>query len=266
MILTCPECSTRYQVDPDAIRGGRVVRCTRCGHAWTPPEPDAAPDQAAAAPDEAEDAEAADEPSAAAMVEAAADPAAFEAPEEDIGIRREPRLDAPPLAADARPRPGRPSRRPAERAPRGSRLATVLWVALFLLVAGVASLAIGMRDLVMDRWPAAEAAYDLVGLGPEPPGEGLGLRNVRWRTASQDGAPVLRIEGEVANLTDTVRNVPPIQGILYDNDDRELQRWTFAPPEPRLLPGENAAFSTELSNPAEGAVRLRIAFETRTRR
>jgi predicted Zn finger-like uncharacterized protein len=42
MILTCPECSTRYHVDPASLGGeGRAVRCANCGHRWTAkPPPD----------------------------------------------------------------------------------------------------------------------------------------------------------------------------------------------------------------------------------
>src|SRR2546429_5721532 len=36
MILTCPSCETRYQVDEAAIdrAAGRQVRCANCGYLW----------------------------------------------------------------------------------------------------------------------------------------------------------------------------------------------------------------------------------------
>src|SRR5690606_38609860 len=69
-----------------------------------------------------------------------------------------------PLAADPPVRRAGRAARPAAPAPRGSRLATVLWILLFVAVAGVAGTAIGLRDLVMAKWPVTTAAYDLVGL------------------------------------------------------------------------------------------------------
>jgi predicted Zn finger-like uncharacterized protein len=36
MILACPACRTRFQVEDEALRrpGGRLVRCGNCGHGW----------------------------------------------------------------------------------------------------------------------------------------------------------------------------------------------------------------------------------------
>ena len=48
MILTCPQCATRYQVDGAKFpAAGRNVRCAKCSHVWhqlgpvEEPDPDA---------------------------------------------------------------------------------------------------------------------------------------------------------------------------------------------------------------------------------
>lgn len=44
MIVTCPECATRYLVDPRALgTSGRTVRCANCSNTWYQTPPDDAP-------------------------------------------------------------------------------------------------------------------------------------------------------------------------------------------------------------------------------
>jgi predicted Zn finger-like uncharacterized protein len=54
MRLTCPHCSTEYDVPDTALAAGRRLRCERCGHQWRQEVPEsAAPEPAAFVPPEA---------------------------------------------------------------------------------------------------------------------------------------------------------------------------------------------------------------------
>jgi predicted Zn finger-like uncharacterized protein len=51
MRLTCPQCSTEYDVpDTALVAGSRRLRCDRCGHEWRQAAPGAVPDRGAPEP------------------------------------------------------------------------------------------------------------------------------------------------------------------------------------------------------------------------
>ncbi len=230
MILTCPECSTRYLIEPTVLGAeGRTVRCSKCDNTWVQMQADDA-----AAPDEATE----DEATEAAATEEAD---RFEAAAERRARR---------IAAAA----------PAARSERRSRAAAVMWTVLIMSMVGVLGAGFVLRDNVIQIWPAAERLYQMIGLERAPPGAGLGFRNVSWKASGRGDDRLLTITGEVTNISRDVLTVPDIQGVLFDKNNRELQRWTFRVPEGRLLPGENVPFSTELKNPATGYSRLTIVF------
>lgn len=236
MIITCPECATRYQVDADSIGPrGRTVRCSKCGHSWTQPPPDDVP----------------------RAVAAEAAPELPPAPEETARTALSGGLSAGPRHI---PR----GRRSGGGESRGG-LARALWALLIVVVGGTMTAALVWRDAVMQTWPAAVPLYERIGLGDDPPGTGLDLNGVSFKQISRDGEQVLQVQGAVVNKSDVVRSVPPLLGLVYDKDNRELQRWTFAAPEGRLLPGERVTFRTELKNPPPGRSRLDIRFDARPR-
>jgi len=232
MILTCPECSTRYVVDPVAIgASGRTVRCSRCGHSW------------------------------------------HEAPPDDLP-RSVPPPRLPPMDSfDVRPRDDAGRRRsprgtnlPALPQPEKSRASALLWVLVAFVFLGAVGAAVWQRDLIMERAPAAELVFDLLGLGPDPPGAGLQLLEVSSKATTRDGKRVIAISGFVANISDTARVVPAMVGILYDGQGRIIHQWRFSAPSPKLLIKERAPFSTELVDPPASGVRVNVTFDTTRRR
>ena len=182
-----------------------------------------------------------------AMFGGAADPEAEAAP-------APPPTREPPEEAPRRPRPMRPPPAPPKR--RGAGLA---WTVLILLLVVIVGGGWAFRDEVVQAWPDARRIYALTGIGVEAPGSGLELRNVTWKRDQQDGATMLLVEGDVANVSKEVRAVPRIRGALVGGG-REVQHWEFSPSQAKLLPGESVHFTTELRNPAPGAERLTMNF------
>ena len=131
---------------------------------------------------------------------------------------------------------------------------------LIIVVAAIGGGGVGYRDKVIETWPAATKLYAAVGLGPEVLGFGLSLVNITFDRKTDKDANLLLVEGQIENRTTQVRSVPGLRASLYDEHQRELQHWIFPAPVPRLLPGENVAFHTQVENPADSAVRLTIIF------
>jgi predicted Zn finger-like uncharacterized protein len=222
MILTCPECSTRYVVDPVAIGPtGRTVRCTRCRHSWQEPPPPI--EEIVAAP-----------------------------------VQSEPL--PPPIDYAGRARP-KGTNLPAVSGERASRAPVILWTVLILFLVGVAGVAIWQRDRIIVRVPETAPVYEFFGLGAQPESFGLALENVRLKMSTADGVRVLRIDGVIVNISDKPRPVPQLLGLLLDVSGREIHRWTFSPPLPKLLHGERVPFSTEVKNPSRRASEVRVMFE-----
>jgi predicted Zn finger-like uncharacterized protein len=132
MRITCPSCSTAYDVPDSLMPAGRIVRCARCGGEWTP----VADAVAAAAGEEAEGR------SIEAAVPVTAEAATW-------SVARQSAMDR--LAAD----PARtPSRLPL-------RLA---WAVSVLVLAVAVWAALAWRTDIATAWPPSGRVYALFGL------------------------------------------------------------------------------------------------------
>ncbi len=229
MILTCPACSTRYLVDPLALSAaGRTVRCARCSESWFQAPPDGDPIEVEAADD-------------------AAFPTETAAPSP---VTRGPQV--------ARPMPPG-SNLPALPGSHRSRPSWLGWAALAIVVAGLLTGGVVFRDSIVAIWPPAERIYALANLPLEAPqGPVFDLRNIDFERGMEAGQSVLRITGEVINLTDSAKLVPRLRVSVSDAAKNELRHWTVDIPPRELQPGEGAAFTTRLVNPPDNARQLSV--------
>lgn len=299
MILTCPNCNSRYLVSDTAIPPeGRAVRCAACKHVWTEHPPQ---DAALAAPQVAEPARAAAPEPAVEMAgaDAAAAPV-MEAPHPEasrpaappaypaFGDGPMPRLGQPAAEsfdaadADAEPSLARTLRRrsrsarpaPARRS-RSSRRAAVQWPVKWIAV-GVGAIAfVGLnvflwKDALIERSDMFRSFYAAVGLAtPVPHDASLGAQVLRISYPPPPPAQLLEngnlsqeITGSIENPTQRTVRIPGLKGTMLDENGNVVFTWTFPPPMLVLNGGQTVMFDTKVENFPRSARQLRIGFDT----
>jgi len=213
MILSCPNCGTRYTVAPASLPpGGRKVRCAKCGEVWRQ-----TPDQEVRDPD----------PLGAGDFDSA--------PRFDDS-----RLPDVPPAFD--PAPPKRSRKDREREKSKERIAWA--VSAVVLAAAVGGLVVA-RDTVVAMWPPATLVYAAVGLPATPPGEGLTLAAPKAEISVKNGVTVLTLEGMVTNTSDGPRDMPTLRVTPSDAKGTDLSEWSVSASPTTLKPGEVATYRDE---------------------
>jgi predicted Zn finger-like uncharacterized protein len=237
MILTCPQCDTRYQADAAKFRpAGRNVRCAKCGHLWhqdaPPPEPDAIVDVAEPEPEPVPA-----PPPPMAMPAAPPRPQAF--------------VPNPVVAREV-PAPRGPSRWPA-------RIALGFgWIGLAAVILLIGWSAMTFRRQIATIWPQSASLYSALGMKAQT--SGLDIQNYASARVSENGQPVLVVSGTVANTGAHELPVPQLRAALTDEESRELYHWTFMPGVMTLKPGQSTRFRSRLTNPPGGGSHVELRF------
>lgn len=236
MILTCPNCATRYQADAAKFAPqGRSVRCAKCGHTWhqappeTAPEPDLAVVEPAAPPPEPQ--------------ETPTQPSAFTPP------------STPP--AEQAPASSAESAETSQNMQRRVALAAG-WAGLVILVGAIIFAFIRYRQDIAAVWPQTASLYSALGL--EVNARGIAFTDVRYKEQMEDGASVLAVSGKLVNISARELPVPEIRADLMDDDKRVLYHWTFDAGVMTLQPGQVAPFVTRLASPPRSAHHLELRF------
>jgi hypothetical protein len=130
------------------------------------------------------------------------------------------------------------------------------WLIFGLVLVLLAGLYLG-RDHIIQAVPAAERAYRVLGLTASPVA-GLELRRHGSRPGTQDGRPVLIVEGEIHNAKAAARPAPRVRVGLVDERDQEVAFGLFTTAEATIEPDGIATFRAELLDPPSTARSYRI--------
>lgn len=273
VIITCPNCRTRYRVAADALSAaGRQVQCASCSELWYatpgfPPAPGADPE-----PSEDELAFRADADTlftqadedlldaAFSRADPAPRPVEVPVPSQDhlAGEPAEPFLPEPREQARARTealarrRRGMIAALPMARVRRIFRIATVL-----LLVAAAASAIVWRTDIVRAA-PQLDGLYRLVGLGTNV--VGLDFIDVNTLGTTRDGISVLIVTAKISNITNRVAFVPSVLVSLIGAGGQVMYEWTVTPSTREILPGDILDIDAQLTAPPQGVERVRLSF------
>jgi len=246
MILTCPNCNTRYLTKPEAIgNNGRTVRCSKCSNTWfVAAEPDALtlaeqeqPELTEIPPTRREDDKAA------------------------LATEAQGRRQSDRMQEDVIPGAHVSFRDKADHKRRQRRVfgVAMIWITTLGLLALAALLAFIFRQPIVEKFPQTSAIYDAFKV--KASSTGLVLDAPQTEYIRVEGEPRLVINGVVQNLTKKHKTIPMVKLSILNRNDEEITHW-FVQPDPKSIgPRGKVEFAVEYPNPPVDAASLTYKLE-----
>ncbi len=234
MILTCPECATRYFLADDAFgETSRSVRCAACGSSWRASRSDARMDLSF------------DEPAV---------PSAPPARETAVAAAAE-----APAATGAEPLPKAfRAKVQARKETRKAAAAGVVWGGLGAAVLALLLAAFLFRVDVVRLVPRTAGAYARIGLPVNP--VGLSPENVLAAPGLKDGHVAVTVTGTLRNVETRARKATALKISLLDKAGKTLASTVVEPGTEHIEPGKTAPFGASFLDPPTAAAGVRVEF------
>lgn len=228
MILTCPNCSTRYSIDPLSIGPeGRAVKCAKCGNKWREFPPGDMPKSVTDdIPDIAPPADGAD------------------------GVNQE-GLSIEQMTAAQKPKAS-----PAKPAKNGRWIG---WLVLLLVIAVIIVVGFFGRNYVVQIWPSSAKLYQSLQINVETTNLlGLEIHDLTTKSVQQNGVTTLTVAGSIKNITESPQPLPRIGVSLLNEKDELVYSWTTTVEEREVPPWGQVEFSTSMNQPPEEAKNVKV--------
>jgi len=246
MILTCPNCATRYSTTADAIGdNGRTVRCSSCNTTWFV---STNPDILDLKQQEAEEQHIIDTPTKQAIEEVSST---------DTDYNEYDRFDAhaePVTGAHVQIRDMVDQRR------RNRSLMGVSFIWFLTIAAlGIAALfAFSNRQSIVEKYPGMATIYQAFGV--EVNAIGLQFDDPTIRRLPIDGVETLVINGHITNITNEDRDIPMLELSIVNKAEEVLASWVIEPPQPSLQAEGRIEYKSEYQNPPVDGERVLYRF------
>ncbi len=165
----------------------------------------------------------------------------------EVELDDEPALEPQPLAAKV----------PIWK--RLSRNEMIGWAGYGLSVILVFAIIIMARVSIVKAIPSMADVYAALGMNVNV--RGVTFTNVQQKWVIEDNRLLLKVRGEVTNLTNRYKTLPPMVFGAVGPDKKEIFRWVMKVRKKPLLPGEKAPFMAMVPVPPEQARHLYISFQ-----
>jgi predicted Zn finger-like uncharacterized protein len=233
MILTCPECATRYFVGDDQVgASGRAVKCAACGTRWT----------------------ARSEPVLELSI--TGEEGAFGREPETLNPEPAPLVELP---GEELPKVFR-AKAQTERRVREAATTGVVWAGMTAFLVLIMGGAFVMREDVVRVWPRTAAAFAAVGAPVNR--IGLQIEDIRAEPALQDGHAALSVSGVIRNIKSQPVTAPPLQISLINKESKRVMAKIAQAADPTVPAGETRHFAVVLLDPPRTAATVEVAFVT----
>jgi predicted Zn finger-like uncharacterized protein len=281
MLIVCPSCASRYELDAAKLGpGGRKVRCASCQTLWHVAAEETAPDASVVAggqgvsmetsgPEATAAADTPDFPAApsaedtlaglseelerAAEIEQQISAVAAEA-EAQAEIDETKDSDLLPPPARKRGNRGRPKAITRITGRSGLMLPAAMAMAGVVLISGL----FWQRNLAVRIAPQLAGVFETLGFPVNV--RGLSLTSVESGIVQDGQGRFLVVEGDVTNITRGITSVPSIEVAVRDASGQTLYSWTTEPPRPTLEPAELVRFRARLAAPPDAGKSVRVRF------
>ena len=260
MILTCPECATRFKIADDAIgANGRTVRCSQCAATWfVAAEPDALN-----LDDAKKDTEIRQEIIREPVADIETNSDTFSEAETDLDSV----FDNLESGADnglANVGAHAAIRETSDRKKARKRLlgVSMIWIVTLVILAVFALAALLFRAKIVETFPGTAPIYESIGLKADT--SGLEIYDIETRYGNNEGVEVLFVSGRIKNFDVKTRDVELIQLSFKNASGEVLASWVVEPEQTTLQSGQAIKFASQYPNPPIDATSLASSFVTET--